>query len=177
MNRNHFDSGPRRSVALAVIVTSLWLGVAALAGAIVQPQAGTYQGTVDRTATAGGHNAGEGWFEEKPNVFGKRVIPARSAGHDQIIAPSIGPVDGVKAGCTRRPAALEKSSIPIQQAGFSYSGKAPIGPHGKNLKVQFKGTWVGPGRTTVKGFTRISGNGCDSGKQHWTMTSPPPPKR
>lgn len=145
-----------------------------MALAAVQPLAGTYQGTVNGTPTSGGHNAGEGWFDEKPGVFGKKVVPATEAGKDQIIAPSTGPVDGVKSGCNKKPAALKKKSIPIQQSSFAYAGKAPIGPHGKDLKVRFEGTWVGPGRTTVKGFTRIRGNGCDSGKKHWTMTSPPP---
>jgi hypothetical protein len=165
--------GPRAGVA--VLIAFLSLGLAGIAFAIVQPQAGTYQGTVNGTPTdSEGRNAGEGWFDEKPTTFGKKVVPAASEGFEDIIAPSTGPVDGVKKGCNKKPAALDKPGLPIQQAAFSYSGKLPIGPHGKRLRVKFQGAWVPPGRTTVKGFTRIRGNGCDSGKKHWTMTSPPP---
>jgi hypothetical protein len=150
------------------------LGLAALALGIVSPQAGTYQGTVRGTDAPGGHNAGEGWFDQRPTVFGKKVVPATDPLQDHIIAPSAGPVDGVAVGCNKKPAALDKASLPVQKASFSYLGKLPIGPHGKKLEVKFQGTWVEPGRTTVKGFTRIRGHGCDSGRKHWTMTSPPP---
>jgi hypothetical protein len=120
------------------------------------------------------HNRGAGCFEQKPTVFGKRVKPAddrRTPCRDQIIAPSLGPVIGVKKGCNPKPAVLDTGGFPIREARFHYIGNAGIGPHGRGLTVDFRGRWVT--RTKVVGRTRISGGGCTS-KARWTMTTPPP---
>jgi hypothetical protein len=161
-------------VGAAAAVASLALTPGA--GALVSPLAGIYQGTVNGTKTRHGHNAGEGWFEQKPTVFGKRVKPACHRPlvcKQAIIAPSLGPVVGRHRGCTTKPAKLESGGFPIQKASFHHTERAPIGPHGRRLKVHFEGRWVE--RTTVEGFTRIKGGGCDSGRMRWTMNSPPPP--
>ncbi len=166
-------TGMRRGRGLFIGAVAV---VAALAGATiaagdVQPLAGAYQGTVKGTST---HNAGEGCFQEKPTVFGKRVKPASGDGticHKQIIAPSIGPVKGPRKGCNAKPAVLNSGGFPIQKAAFHYKGKAKIGPHGKSLNVEFKGKWVT--RTKVAGTTTIKGKGCKSTSK-WTMKTPPP---
>jgi hypothetical protein len=164
--------GYRRALALGTALTAA-LGIAAVASGEVQPQAGDYQGVIKGSTTQGGRNAGEGWFAETPTVVGKKMVPAKDQGYDAIIVPSIGPVEGVKKGCTKKPAALDKKAILLSKAQFSYAKKLPIGPHGRKLTLKTSGKWVDRG--TVKGTTQISGGGCDTGKLRWTMTNPPPP--
>jgi hypothetical protein len=145
---------------LTVATIATVLGGTAIAVADVQPLAGTYRASANGKSLP---NKGEGCFIEKPTVFGKRVKPAEGNGticDKQIIAPSLGPVDGVKKGCNKKPAVLNSGGFPIQQAGFHYKGKAPIGPHGKKLTVDFHGVWKT--RTKVTGTTKISGGGCQS---------------
>jgi hypothetical protein len=164
----------RRQLAAAIAALAAALAIGDLADALVSPKAGIYQGTVRGTAVRGGHNAGEGWFEQKPTVFGKRVKPAceGSVCRRAIIAPSLGPVAGRAHGCTTRPAKLVSGGFPIQMARFHHTERAPLGRHGALVRVHFEGRWVA--RTRVVGFTRIRGRGCDSGRMRWTMTSPPP---
>lgn len=156
--------------ALAALAVAA-LSVAAVASASTQPFAGTYEGVAKGTKD---HNKGQGCFVEKPTVFGKRVKPANGDGticNNEIIAPSLGPVKGVKKGCNAKPASLNSGGFPIRQAGFHYKGKAKIGPHGKSLKVDFQGHWIT--RYKVKGTTKISGGGCTS-NVNWTMSTPAP---
>jgi hypothetical protein len=142
---------------------------ATVAAGRVLPMAGTYRGTVKRAAP---HNRGAGCFAAKPTVFGKRVKPADGDGtrcRDEIIAPSLGPIVGVKKGCTAKPAVLDTGGFPIQRAAFHYTGAARIGPHGRSLTVDFRGRWVT--RTKVVGTTRVSGGGCVS-EASWAMATP-----
>src|SRR4029077_9774566 len=95
--------------------------------------------------------------EEKPPVFAKRVKPVKGEGticNNEIIAPSRGPVDGVKKWCNAKPAVLNSGGFPISQQSFHYKGKAKIGKHGKNVTVDFQGEWKS--RTHVVGTTKIS---------------------
>ena len=170
--RSQLFARRRRVAAIAAATASITLLLAAVAPAMVAPLAGIYHGTVAGTKTQDGHNPGRGWFEEKPTVFGKRVKPACdhiTICKDAIIAPSIRPAKGIGRGCNAKPAKLESGGFPIQRAQFHHTERAPIGYHGRRLKIHFEGEWVK--RTKVEGFTRIKGGGCDSGKMRWTMTT------
>jgi hypothetical protein len=170
--------GARRRPVLTIGAAAALASLALAAGvaALVSPLAGVYQGTVKGTRADHGHNAGQGWFEQKPTVFGKRVKPACDLPlvcKKAIIAPSLGPVAGRRRGCTAKPAKLKSGGFPIQRARFHHTERAPIGRHGRRLKVHFEGKWVT--RTRVEGFTRIKGRRCDTGRMRWTMTSLPAP--
>jgi hypothetical protein len=166
-------TGARRGLAIGAAAGLAAIALAATsAAALVAPLAGIYHGTVTGTKTHHGHNPGRGWFEEKPTVFGKRVKPACdhvTICKKAIIAPSIRPKKGVGRGCNAKPATLESGGFPIQRAQFHHTERAPIGRDGRRLKIHFEGKWVR--RAKVKGFTRIKGGGCDSGKMRWTMTT------
>src|SRR3954451_15361563 len=158
----------RRRTALAIATVAAVLGGTAIAAADVQPLARTYRGTANGTALP---NKGEGCWIENPTVFGKSVHPADGNGticQNQIIAPSRGPVDGVKKWCNAKPAVLSTDHLPIRQASFHFNGKLPIGKHGKKVTVDFKGTWKS--RTKVTGTTKISGGGCKSTVK-WTANN------
>ena len=165
---------PRRWPLAMIAAAVALLGLGAFAAARISPRAGVYHGTVAGTRTHHGRNAGQGWFEEKPTVFGKRVKPAcdprGGVCRQAIIAPSLGPVVGARRGCTAKPAKLVAGGFPIQRAQFHHTERAPLGRHGRRLRVHFEGRWVK--RTKVEGFTRIRGGGCDTGRMRWTMTSP-----
>jgi hypothetical protein len=152
----------------------LSLAVVAVSAALAAPLAGIYHGDVNGTGSH--HNRGEGWFMEKPTVFGKRVKPACHPGafcKKAIIAPSILPSKGAGRGCNAEPAKLTSGGFRIQKSQFHHTERAPIGPHGRRMKIHFEGTWVK--RREVKGFTQIKGGGCDSGKMSWTMRTPATP--
>jgi hypothetical protein len=149
------------------------LAVAAVSAALVAPLAGIYHGQVDG---AGAHDRGEGWFMEKPTVFGKRVKPACHPDafcKKAIIAPSILPAKGVGRGCNAEPARLGSGGFRIQMAQFHHTELAPIGPHGRRMRIHFEGRWLK--RREVEGYTRIKGGGCDSGRMTWTMRTPATP--
>jgi hypothetical protein len=156
----------------AAAATVAALAVAAVASGSANPLAGTYRGTVDGASIP---SPGEGCFTQKPTVYGKRVKPASGGGticENEIIAPSLGPLVGASRGCNREPAILDTGGFPVQKAGFDYRGHAPIGPHGRELAVEFRGTWVS--RTRIIGTTTISGGRCES-KVRWTMVMSAPP--
>ena len=166
MNSRMTMTTRRGRAILATATAAGALVAAATAIASTQPLAGPYAGTVNGT---GAHNKGEGCFQEKPTVFGKRVKPVQGQGticNNQIIAPSRGPVDGPKKYCNKKPAILNSGGFPISQQSFHYKGKAAIGKGGKKLTVDFQGQWKS--RTHVVGTTKISGGGCKSTVK-WTM--------
>lgn len=157
-------------VILAVGSVSLCLAAPAWAAA---PANGVYQGIVNGTPNTGGHNEGEGFLRVKTTASGKKIVPpgafacgSSTCQDDHITAPSYG------FKCNQLNVNLVTKSIPVVAGAFDYTGVAPIGPSGANRHVHFKGSWVSGKR--VKGFTRITGGGCDSGKLLWTMNTPPP---
>jgi len=113
-------------------------------------------------------NEGEGFFRLKKTDAGKlKLVKPGSftfcggpATWTTITAPS-------NFKCNQYNANLPVKSVPVKDEAFDWSGKAPIGPNGADRHLRFKGHWVE--KNKVKGYTRIRGGGCDSGKLHWTM--------
>ncbi len=160
----------RLAVILAVGSVSLCLAGPAWAAT---PKNGVYQGIVNGTQDTNGHNEGEGYLRIKTTASGRKIVPpgtfacgSSTCQDDHITAPSYG------FRCNQLNVNLAAKRIPVVAGAFDYSGVAPIGPGGANRHVRFKGSWVKA--TTAKGFTRITGGGCDSGKLAWTMKTPPP---
>jgi hypothetical protein len=160
-----------KRLSFLLVFCSLWFLVALPAWAVT-PSNGVYQGIVDGSPNSNGHNEGEGYLRVKSTSAGKKIVPpgAFQCGgspceDDHITAPQ----DGFE--CNQLNVDLTAKSIPISAGAFDYRGDAPIGPGGATRHVHFKGAWVAG--KTVKGFTRITGDGCDSGKMHWTMKTPP----
>ena len=161
-----------KRIIVLLSAAGLALGIVVPSWAVV-PMNGVYQGIVDGSPNANGHNEGEGFLRVKTTSSGaQRIVPPGSFScggspcfDAYITAPTYG-------GCNVLNANLEATKIPINQGAFDYKGAADIGPGSTRVQIRFKGAWVSGSQ--VKGFTRTSYGTCDSGKQHWTMNTPPP---
>jgi hypothetical protein len=139
------------------------LAVVGVAEALT-PANGSYQGTVNGLPTTAGHNEGEGYFKVKSGPKGKIIVPYLP-GH-KILAPT----DFIcKAKDPTASNSLQASQIPIEGGEFNYYG-IPTGVAGRHIR--FKGRWTNA--TTLVGFTRTTGGGCNH-TAYWKMKSPPPP--
>lgn len=152
-----------RTPLLAVAVLA-FLALALPSAALAAPAEGVYHGVINGTGTNQcGGNEGEGFFRFKNGA----IVPAGNGvpycggnvNASHILAPS-------NFTCNQLNANLTVDSIPVHQGTFDDTSTAPIGPGGANRKVRFSGTWVS--NRKVKGFTRISGDGCAS-RGNWTM--------
>jgi hypothetical protein len=147
----------RRSSMLLSLLALLLLAAAVVAEAAVKPKPGPYQGIVNGTQNASGHNEGEGYLK----FTGSRLVPYKGI----FTAPSYFKCNAVNAN-------IPVKSIPVTAGAFDWKGKAPIGPKGAPRTLHFKGHWVTA--TRINGITNVSGGGCNK-TVNWTMKTPLPP--
>ena len=164
----------------------VFAGAVALAAAVsapfawaVSPAKGVFGGIINGSTHAnfcGPHNEGEGYFRVKTTRTGKEIVPpgkfslcGEPAMSPYITAPNGGPVypdNGGYRHCDPYNANIATKRIAIHAGAFDFRGYT-VKVGAVRYHIRFKGSWVTPRK--VKGYTRITRGGCDTGRMRWTM--------